>query len=341
MTRRAKNRASAVVLALMLTSVAVPAFADAKKDAQTMFEMAVKQADAGDNAAALSSFRAAYEKYPNYKVLYNIGKVCSRMGDAPCAVRHYEQYLREGERDVPKARRKEVEGEIRSLSRTLAMVTVRSNLTGAEVTVDDQPVGKVPLSGPIPLRGGEHKIVISKDGQKAERAITVVAGESASIVLDADKEKPSAAAAVPPPPKEEPKADTKKDRDDDKPEPIGPSLKRDDEPHAFPVIPWAVTGALAGATILTGVITAAAYGSYQDKKEEFPVSRDDLDSSQGTARDLFILTSVLGASTLISAGVATYFTFFSSGPSSGPPPSKARIGVAIGPRSIALEGLLP
>jgi hypothetical protein len=338
MTRRANSRASAVVLALALTSIVAPAFADAKKDSQTLFEMAVKQADSGDNAAALSSFRAAYDKYPNYKVLYNIGKVCARMGDAPCAVRYYEQYLRDGDRDVPKARRKEVEAEIRAMSRTLAMVTVRSNLTGGEVTVDDQSMGKIPLGAPLPLRGGEHKIVVSKDGAKAERTVTVVAGESASIVVDGDKEKPSAAAPPPPPPKEEPKD---KDKDDDKPEPIGPSLRREEEPRAFPVVPWAVTGVLAGATILTGVLTATSYSSYQDKKEEFPVSRDDLDSSQGTARDLFILTSVLGAGTLISAGIATYFTFFGSGPSSGPPPSKARIGVAVGPRGIALEGLLP
>jgi hypothetical protein len=344
MTRRANSHASAVVLALLLTSVVTPAFADAKKDAQTLFEMAVKQADGGDNAAALSTFRAAYDKYPNYKVLYNIGKVCGRIGDAPCAVRNYEQYLREGDRDVPKARRKEVEAEIKSLSRTLAMVTVRSNLTGGEVTVDDQPVGKIPLAAPIPLRGGEHKIVVSKDGTsaRAERTLTVVAGESANITLDGDKEK--ATAAGPPPTKEEPKSEPKADanaKKDDGPLEPGPSLQREDEPRPFPVVPWAVTGALAGATALTGVLTLLAQSSYQDKKEEFPISRDDLESSQSTARDLFILTGVLGAGTLISAGVATYFTFFSSGPSSGPPPSKARIGVAVGPRGIALEGLLP
>jgi hypothetical protein len=341
MTRRAISRASAVVLALAMTSVVTPAFADAKKDAQTLFEMAVKQADSGDNAAALSSFRAAYEKYPSYKVLYNIGKVCGRMGDSPCAVRNYEQYLREGDKDVPKARRKEVETEIRSMSRTLAMVTVRSSLAGADVSVDDQPVGKMPLAAPIPIRGGEHKIVVAKDGQKAERTLSLVAGESISITLDPEKDKPSAAVAPAPAPKEEPKVDPKKDKDDEKPEPMGPSLRREEEPRTFPVVPWAITGALAGATILTGVLAASAYGSYQDKKEEFPVSRDDLDSSQGTARDLFLLTSVLGVCTLVSAGVSTYFTFFSSSPGAGPPPSKARIGVAVGPRGIALEGLLP
>ena len=344
MTRCAKSRASAVVLALALTSVTAPVFADAKKDAQTLFEMAVKQADSGDNAAALSSFKAAYEKYPNYKVLYNIGKVCSRMGDAPCAVRNFEAYLREGDKDVPKARRKEVETEIKSLSRTLASVTLRSNMTGGEVTVDDQPVGKVPLAAPIPIRGGEHKIAITKDGQKAERTVSLVAGESLNMTLDGgDKEKPVAAAPAAPAPKEEPKADqnAKKDKDDDKPEPVGPSLKREEEPRAFPVVPWAITGALAGATILTGVLTASAYGSYQDKKEEFPVSRDDLDSSQGTARDLFVLTGVLAACTIISAGVSTYFTFFSSSPGAGPPPSKARIGVAVGPGGFALQGVLP
>lgn len=340
MPRRVKRCASAVVLSLSMMSMATPAFADAKKDAQVLFEMAVKQADAGDNAAALSSFRAAYEKFPSYKVLYNIGKVCGRMGDAPCAVRHYEQYLRDGDKDVPKARRKEVEAEIKQLSRTLAMITVKSSLTGSDVTVDDQVVGKVPLAAPIPIRGGEHKVAVVKDGAKAaERTVTVVAGESASIVLEADKDKPAAVSAAAAP-KEEPKPEPK--NEEEKPEPMTASARREEEPRSFPVVPWAVTGALAGATILTGVLTASAYGSYRDKREEFPVSREDLDSSQGTARDLFILTSVLGACTLVSAGIATYFTFFSSsGPSGGPPPSKARIGLGVGPRGISIQGVLP
>src|SRR5205085_11254338 len=141
------------------------------------------------------------------KVLYNIGKVCARMGDSPCAVRNYEAYLREGDKDVPKARRREVEAEIKSLSRTLAMVSVKSNLTGGDVTVDDQSVGKVPLAAPIPLRGGEHKISVSLDGTKTDRTVRVVAGESATLVLDVEKEatktapKPEPAPA----PKEEPK----------------------------------------------------------------------------------------------------------------------------------------
>lgn len=336
MTRRVSSRARAVLLAFALMSVASPAAsADPKKEAQTLFDMAVKQAESGDNAAALSSFRAAYEKFPSFKFLFNIGKVCSRMGDAPCAVRSYEQYLREGGNDVPAKRRKEVDAEIKQLSRTLATVTVKSNLAGADVAVDDVVVGKTPLGAPLMVRGGEHKISVSHDGTKTERTITVTSGESVSLVLDVDKDKPAPAPAPAPAAAKEPEP-----KHDDPP-PDLPRARPAEEPHTFPVVPWAITGGLAAATILTGVLTAGAYGSYKDKKEEFPVSRDDLDSAQGTARDLFVLTSVLGACTVISAGVASYFTFVGASSSSGPPPSKARIGLAVGPGGVTLKGLLP
>src|SRR6185295_7221809 len=157
MNGRTLRRAGATFVVLASLTSAYPAGAadDArKKEAQALFEMALKQAEAGDNAAALSTFRSAYEKYANYRVQYNIGKVCARMGDTPCAVRALEQYLNEGGAEIPAKRKKEVEGEVKALSRTLSTITVKSTVTGADVVIDEVVVGKTPLATPVPVRGG-------------------------------------------------------------------------------------------------------------------------------------------------------------------------------------------
>lgn len=335
MTVRASIRASALATALAATFLVTSARGadDArKKESQTLYEMAVKQAEAGDNAAALSSFRAAYDKFPSYRVLYNVGKTCARMGDAPCAVRSYEQYLRDGGAEVPAKRKKEVEGEIKALSRTLARLTITSNVAGAEVSIDDVVVGKTPLAGPVPIGGGSHKVTLVHEGTKVDKTITTVAGESASVTLDAKDAKKEEPAAPPAPAPE-----TKEPE-----EPAAPARPKEaDEPRSFPVVPWAVTGGLAAATVVTGILAASAYGDYKDKRETYPITRDELDGSQSTARDLFVLSSVLGAGTVISLAVATYFTLSSTSSTSGPPPSKARIGVAVGPTGVSLHGVMP
>lgn len=343
-------RASTVCVVLATTSVSSADDAH-KKEAQALFEMGVKQADAGDSAAALSSFRAAYEKAPNYRVLYNIGKLCSRIGDAACAVRAYEQYLHDGGSEVPAKRRKEIESDLKGLTRTIATVVIKSNVRGAEVLVDDVSVGKTPFSAPVPVNGGSHKIVLVREGGNVEKRVTVVAGESATVKLDAKSEElapapppPEASGGLTPEPEAEPAPKPK--AKDPEPDASPPARRADADadkskaPRSFPVVPWAITGALAAATAVTGVLAANAYGDFKDKRDQYPITRDDLDSAQGKARDLFLLSGLLGAGTLVSLGVASYVTFF-NGPSSGASPSKGNVGLVFGLTSLGVRGVIP
>ncbi len=287
---------------------------DARREAKQLFEQAVKQAESGDSKAALVSFRAAYAKAPSFRVLYNIGQLCGRIGDAACAVRAYKQYLDEGGAQVPAARRQSVEAEVRSLSRTLGTLKVQTSVSDADVAVDDEPVGKTPLA-PVPVNGGAHRVVLTYKDKSVEKGVVVVSGGTTSVTL----EPPPAddAAAVAPPPAEEAKP--------------APPPPHDEPPPAksTPVVPWIVTGALAAGTAVTGVLAATSYSSFKQKRDAYPITRDDLDSAQGSARDLFILTCVFGAATLVSAGVAGWLTLSSSG--------SAKVGVAVGPTGALLH----
>ena len=80
------------------------------------------------------------------------------------------------------------------------------------------------------------------------------------------------------------------------------------KPAEVPIVPWAVTGGLAVGTLVVGIFAAKSYGHYEDKRDSFPVTRSELDDAQSSARTLFIVTTALGAATVVAAGASTYFT---------------------------------
>jgi hypothetical protein len=145
----------------------------------------------------------------------------------------------------------------------------------------------------------------------------------------ASASKPTAAPALPaaaPEPVEEPKS----------PAPAAP-----EEPKKFPVLPWAITGVLAAGTVVTGILASGAHSDYEETKETFPISRAQLDDAQAKARDLWLLSGALGVGTVVSLAVSSYVTFFATSSSSGPPGSKARVGLLATPFGVSLEGVMP
>lgn len=303
--------------------------AQQRADARVLFEQGVRQAEAGEGKAALASFRAAHEKSPNFRVLYNIGQLCARLGDTACAVGAYERYLRESGTEIPSARREAVEQELEALSRTLGTIRVRTSSKGAVLLVDDVTIGKTPLAKPIPVSAGAHVLRLVQGDKVVEERVKVVSGQPTTVTLEVST---SAIALPVVPPAEPPPAEPPATRPEPPPHvpPPAPESRR------IPILPWVATGALAAATAVTGVLAASSYASFQRTRDTYPVSADELAAAQGSARDLFLVTSGLGVATVISAGLAMYFTF-----SSAPSPATGAVQgarVAAGPRGVAFEG---
>lgn len=300
-----------------------------KKEAQAFFDEGLRLHKAGDPRGAIKAFREAYARFPSFRVHYNIGQLCTRIGDAGCAVRAYERYVREGGDEVPAKRRAEVATEVKQLSKTLGRVTITCNVTGADVLLDDEPVGRTPLPEKLAVNGGQHKLVASlEDGTRGEKSFSLVAGGNTSVEIVLEKKPP------PPPPTDT----TEKEKEKEEAARQAAAAKPP-EPTAFPVVPWAVTGGLAVVTAVTGVLAAGAYSSYEDTKKAYPITRDELESSHGSARDLFLLSAAFGAATLVSAGVATYFTL--GGKTPEPAKSKDKAAASQGSRGIRRVALVP
>lgn len=320
-------RRKLVVAIFLVASAARAAPTDDQRraDAKTHFEEGVKAANAGDSKAALAAFRAAYEAYPSIKVQYNIAQSCKALGDNACAVNAYEKYLRESE--APRPRVQQIEGDLKTLVKSVGRITIKSNIPAADILVDDAPVGRTPTVENFALNPGTHKVAVPFRGKPIEKTVKIEAGATASAQIDAPDEPP-------PPPipilRPEPKPTPK-------PEPAALTPTEPEGPKKFPVVPWAIAGGLAVGTVVTGVLASSALSDYQDKKEQFPITRDDLDSAQGTARDLFLITGVLGAGTIIAASIALYATF-STGTAT--PPTK-RVGIAMHPTGVTIGGVFP
>jgi hypothetical protein len=67
----------------------------------------------------------------------------------------------------------------------LANLTVRSRIAGAEVRIDDKPVGKTPLQTSVTLLAGHHAVELRRPGYKSSRQeVDVGAGATGELSFD-------------------------------------------------------------------------------------------------------------------------------------------------------------
>jgi len=238
--------------------------------------------------AALFEFERAFELAPSYKILYNMGRIQRQQNNYAAAMRSYERYLREGGTAVPADRRKEVEGELAILKPRVALVTVKVNVDGADVYSDDIPVctatiesscvGKSPLLSPIIVNGGRHKITATKQGYApATSLVSVVGSDTIEVKLDlVSYDRPAAPAA---------------------------------NPWTVPtIIGWTATGAALITTGIFGVLALNAKDKQEAKLTDPTATQDDLKSARDKTQTLSGVTDALGITTIVFAGVSTYFT---------------------------------
>jgi tetratricopeptide (TPR) repeat protein len=159
--------------------VAVPraAYADSAgvDEGRTRFARGIDLYKEGNFHAALAEFRAAYAAAPSFRIQYNLGQTLFQVEDYANAQRAFEQYLSEGGDKIDAERRKEVEADLAKLRPRVAQMTISVNIAGADVTVDDEPRGKLPKRGML-VNEGRRKIVVTASGYQTETRVVDVAG---------------------------------------------------------------------------------------------------------------------------------------------------------------------
>jgi|HubBroStandDraft_4_1064222.scaffolds.fasta_scaffold74791_2 hypothetical protein len=164
---------------------------DAVAQASAHFARGVKLYEEDDFRAAVIEFNRAYELAPNWAVLYDLGQAHYQLREYPSALRSLEKYLEQGGDGIAADRRAQVEREIGELRGRVARVTAVSNVEGADVALDDAPLGKTPVREPVVVGEGRHRLTISKAGYVATtRLMDIAGGDQVTIRLDLTPETP-------------------------------------------------------------------------------------------------------------------------------------------------------
>ena len=158
---------------------------DARETARLHYARGLELAGQADYESALREFSEAYRVSPHFAVLYNMGQAQFALSRPAEAIESLSKYLRDGQEQVPPARRQEVQAQIALLESLFAELTITTDRSGALITVDGREVGRTPLYQPIRLASGTHKVAATLEGMAAiNRTVTLAPGDRQVLNLE-------------------------------------------------------------------------------------------------------------------------------------------------------------
>ncbi|MEP6652015.1 MAG: hypothetical protein ABJA82_01570 [Myxococcales bacterium] len=300
-----------------------PAAAEPSRDklaeADRHFRRGVDLYEDGDMAAALVEFARAYDIVPSYKILYDLGQVAYRRQDYVRALNHFQRYLGDGRDIIAPERRRQVEDDVRRLEQRIGRIVVEVNPddNGAELRLDDVPVGAAPLLDPLLANVGTRKVeLIRPDGDRQTQLVDLVGGETAHLrfprtavlrltptAADLGRGAGGAAAA---------------------------SLTLVNLPNTLPATTdepargwsvwagWTLTGLLAAVATATGVVALNSSRDLQQSRDAYPVAPGVLDRLSRRAHTLALTTDGLLVGAAVAAAVSLYLTVRHAGVAEAP-----------------------
>jgi len=169
---------------IVIAAIAGPQVAGAgeKEEARKHYDHAIELADEGQLEEAMIEFQRSYDLTNHFAVLYNIGQLFVSQAKPIEAVDAYERYLADGDKQIPQARRAQVEKEIQRQKTRIATLEIHGLPEGAIVSIDGKEIGMVPISSPVQLGVGTHTVSASAKGYEPAEVDVTVAGQDRKIV---------------------------------------------------------------------------------------------------------------------------------------------------------------
>ena len=304
--------------ALVLLSAAPAAEADDTQDAAKHFSRGVSLFGEADYKAALVEFKRAYALAPNAQVLFNIGETEFQLQDYAGALVTFQRFLAEaGPMD---AQRAEVEKNMDVLRSRVGHVDVTTVPPGADVSVDEHPVGKTPLSEPVLVSIGHRQVTATMPGRPpVSRWVDVAADDDVAVTLQLPSPQSSSAGTH---------------------GSLGilPAPENDGGGGAtWRTIGWIGTGALAAGAITFGVLASHASSQLGEARNTFPTQASTLSHDASMTSTYSVIADSLGAAALVLGGI-TLVSTLTAGPAQ--PPTRGSTGglrVGLGPGSARLD----
>jgi hypothetical protein len=307
------------LLALALACMSLPAFAQAEStanidEARQRFMRGAELFKEGSFDAALAEFTRAYQIAPNYRVLYNMAQVQMERHDYAAAMRLYQDYLSQGGSELDPERREQVNSELAQLKNRVSKLVVKSNVAGAELSVDGAVVGTLPLADAVLVSSGVRRLSLRKTGYTpVERTLTVVGGDKAEVELLLEAPKTTPVRAVTPSSE------------------VESSRASSGNPGLW--VSLVATGVFAGTAVGFGLVTRSANKDLDADLARYPANPAQIDDDRSRLKLWAGLTDGFAGAAVFSALVTTYFALSGSGSEPAAPKKEARtrfVGVGNG-----------
>lgn len=175
---------TALVLFALFALFASSAAAQEGPDPRVLFQEGQAAYSAGDYDLALEKWQYAYELSQRAALLYNIAQAYSRLGRVSDEKAALEAFV-EAEGSPPELVSVATE-RLRSIESRIARTALRIEgaVVGAEVYIDGEHVGTLPLEGPIRVPPGRHRVKAEAEGYvDAVATIIVQAGDTVPVEL--------------------------------------------------------------------------------------------------------------------------------------------------------------
>jgi tetratricopeptide (TPR) repeat protein len=286
------------------------ASASSTAEARERFQRGVALYREGSYDAALAEFKRAYEIAPNYRILFNLAQVQVERHDSVAALALFGQYLQQGGAEIDAERRTQVERDMQSLRGRVADLTVESNVSGAQLSIDGVESGTLPLAGPVQVNSGVRQVTLTKPGYlSASRSLTIAGAQPIKLALTLqplDGSAPGKAAAL---------------------APATGAPKTADKSPGLSTPFWVsaiATGVFAGTATTFGLITLNRNQKLDDELNRYPTNPAAVDDARESVKTSALLTDVFIGASVVGAAATVYFALTSSSSSEAPAAKAAR-----------------
>jgi hypothetical protein len=156
--------------------------------AKADFEAAKLLANDADFAGALIKFQTAYDAAHDVRLLWNVAFCQKNLRHYAKVVATLKRYIDEGAATLTAGDKKDAQDLIATIEPFTTRATIAVNEAGAQISVDDEPIGSSPLPAPVILDLGERHLRVVKEGFKPYEK-TVPVGGAADVTLDVAMER--------------------------------------------------------------------------------------------------------------------------------------------------------
>jgi len=293
----------------------------ATEEARHRYERGLSLYAGAEYVLALVEFERAYQLSPNYRVLYNIGQVRIQLGRYARAFEALQAYLEQGGQEISPERLAAVQKDLDMLAERTAKLTVITNEVGANISLNGIVIGVSPLAGPLIVDAGEHTVGVRKVGYYDKfSAVTLAGRDDVKVDLQLVHVKQDAPKVV---------VERRTER----------TVVKAESNNTLIWAGWAATGTLGVTAGVFGYLGINKANELESMRTAYGVSQEKMQETKSTARTMFLIADVAGASAVVLGGVSLYLTLSSSEKAvdkvTGARPGTVRLG--INPRGVKLS----